>query len=88
MNARGLMELIVINIGLRRGLIGPALFSILVLMAVITTLMAPLCSNMSMAEKRASVANSSASRQPTAKNSHLSPPRRPLAERRTMSAFR
>lgn len=40
MNARGLMELIIINIGLQRGLIGPALFSILVLMAVVTTLMA------------------------------------------------
>src|SRR5690606_9406224 len=40
MNARGLMELIIINIGLQRGLIGPGLFSILVLMAVTTTLMA------------------------------------------------
>jgi Kef-type K+ transport system membrane component KefB len=40
MNARGLMELIIINIGLQRGVIGPALFSILVLMAIATTLMA------------------------------------------------
>jgi len=40
MNARGLMELIIINIGLQRGIIEPALFSILVLMAVATTLMA------------------------------------------------
>lgn len=40
MNARGLMELIIINIGLQRGIIGPALFSMLVLMAVVTTLMA------------------------------------------------
>jgi len=40
MNARGLMELILINIGLQRGLIGVPLFSILVLMAVLTTLMA------------------------------------------------
>ena len=39
MNARGLMELIIINIGLERGIIQPALFSILVLMAVVTTLM-------------------------------------------------
>ena len=39
MNARGLMELIIVNIGLQRGIIGPALFSILVLMAIITTLM-------------------------------------------------
>ncbi|WP_343518660.1 cation:proton antiporter [Sphingomonas sp.] len=40
MNARGLMELIIINIGLQRGIITPALFSILVLMAIVTTLMA------------------------------------------------
>lgn len=40
MNARGLMELIIINIGLSRGIIGPALFAILVLMAIVTTLMA------------------------------------------------
>lgn len=40
MNARGLMELIIINIGLQQGLIGVELFSILVLMAVVTTVMA------------------------------------------------
>lgn len=40
MNARGLMELIIINIGLQKGIISPALFAILVAMAVITTLMA------------------------------------------------
>lgn len=40
MNARGLMELIIINIGLQRGIIGEALFSILVVMAIVTTLMA------------------------------------------------
>lgn len=40
MNARGLMELIIINIGLQRGIITPALFATLVIMAVITTLMA------------------------------------------------
>jgi Kef-type K+ transport system membrane component KefB len=40
MNARGLMELIIINIGLQRGIISPGLFAILVIMAVITTLMA------------------------------------------------
>lgn len=40
MNARGLMELIIINIGLQKGLIGPALFSVLVLMAIATTVMA------------------------------------------------
>ena len=40
MNARGMMELLIINIGLQRGLIGPALFSILVLMTIVTTFMA------------------------------------------------
>jgi Kef-type K+ transport system membrane component KefB len=40
MNARGLMELIILNIGLERGIIEPTLFTIMVLMAVITTLMA------------------------------------------------
>ena len=39
MNARGLMELIIINIGLQRGIISPALFATLVVMAVVTTLM-------------------------------------------------
>ena len=40
MNARGLMELIIINIGLQRGIISEGLFAILVIMAVVTTLMA------------------------------------------------
>jgi len=40
MNARGLMELIIINIGLSAGVIEPGLFSILVLMAILTTLAA------------------------------------------------
>lgn len=40
MNARGMMELILVNIALQRGLIGPALFSMLVMMAIVTTLMA------------------------------------------------
>lgn len=40
MNSRGLMELIIINIGLQRGIIQPALFSIMVAMAIVTTLMA------------------------------------------------
>jgi len=37
MNSRGLMELIVIKVGLDVGLIGPALFTMLLLMALITT---------------------------------------------------
>jgi Kef-type K+ transport system membrane component KefB len=43
MNARGLMELIILNIGLQRGIIQPALFTIMVMMAVATTLMAGPC---------------------------------------------
>ena len=34
------MKLIILNIGLQAGVIGPTLFTIMVLMAVITTLMA------------------------------------------------
>ena len=40
MNARGLMELILLNIGLQQGMITPTLFTMLVLMAIVTTLMA------------------------------------------------
>jgi Kef-type K+ transport system membrane component KefB len=40
MNARGLIELILLNIGLAAGIITPTLFTMLVLVAVITTLMA------------------------------------------------
>ena len=40
MNARGVMELILLNIGLQQGLILPGLYSVLVVMAVVTTLMA------------------------------------------------
>ena len=40
MNARGMMELILLNIGLQIGIIRTPLFSIMVLMAVVTTLMA------------------------------------------------
>jgi Kef-type K+ transport system membrane component KefB len=40
MNARGMMELILLNIGLQAGLITPLLFTMLVFMAIITTLAA------------------------------------------------
>ena len=40
MNARGLMELIILNIGLERGIITPLLFTVMVIMAIVTTLMA------------------------------------------------
>jgi Kef-type K+ transport system membrane component KefB len=40
MNARGLIELIVLNIGLEARIITPSLFTMLVLMALLTTLLA------------------------------------------------
>jgi Kef-type K+ transport system membrane component KefB len=40
MNARGLMELIALNIGLEQKIITPTLFAILIIMAIVTTLMA------------------------------------------------
>jgi Kef-type K+ transport system membrane component KefB len=40
MNARGLMELIILNIGLERNIITPTLFVIMVIMAIVTTLLA------------------------------------------------
>lgn len=40
MNARGLMELILLGIGLERGIITPTLFAMMVLMAIVTTLIA------------------------------------------------
>ncbi len=39
MNTRGLMELIVLNIGLDLGVISPKIFTMMVLMALVTTLM-------------------------------------------------
>lgn len=39
MNTRGLVELVILNIGLDLGILSPALFSMMVLMALVTTLM-------------------------------------------------
>ena len=39
MNTRGLMELVILNIGLDIGVISPALFSMMVMMALVTTFM-------------------------------------------------
>jgi nucleotide-binding universal stress UspA family protein len=38
MNTRGLMELVILNIGYDLGVIGPALFAMMVIMAIVTTL--------------------------------------------------
>lgn len=40
MNTRGLVELIVLNIGLNLGILSPTLFAMLVIMALVTTMMA------------------------------------------------
>jgi Kef-type K+ transport system membrane component KefB len=40
MNTRGLVELIVLNIGLQLGILSPTLFAMLVIMALVTTMMA------------------------------------------------
>ena len=40
MNTRGLIELVILNVGLDLGVISPSLFSMLVIMAVLTTFMA------------------------------------------------
>ena len=40
MNTRGLMELIVLNLGYDLGILGPKIFTMLVIMAVVTTMMA------------------------------------------------
>jgi Kef-type K+ transport system membrane component KefB len=40
MNTRGLTELVILNVGLSLGVISPTLFTLMVLMALITTAMA------------------------------------------------
>ncbi len=40
MNTRGLMELVVLNVGLDLGIISPALFTIMVIMALVATIIA------------------------------------------------
>jgi Kef-type K+ transport system membrane component KefB len=39
MNTRGLIELVILNVGLDLGVISPTLFSMMVIMALITTFM-------------------------------------------------
>jgi Kef-type K+ transport system membrane component KefB len=60
MNARGLMELIILNIGLERGIIQPTLFTIMVLMAIVTTLMATPVFEWVYGRERARLASSAA----------------------------
>jgi Kef-type K+ transport system membrane component KefB len=53
MNARGLMELIVMKIGLDVGLIGPELFTMLLVMALATTAMTGPLINLMMGRAKA-----------------------------------
>ena len=39
MNSRGLMELVVLNIGYDLGILSPSIFTIMVIMAIVTTMM-------------------------------------------------
>jgi Kef-type K+ transport system membrane component KefB len=57
MNARGLMQLIALNVGLEAGIVSSALFTVLVLVALVTTLMTtPLLSIIERREARAAAA--------------------------------
>jgi Kef-type K+ transport system membrane component KefB len=57
MNARGLMQLIALNVGLEAGIVNPSLFTVLVLVALTTTLMtSPLLSWIERRERRTPVA--------------------------------
>jgi Kef-type K+ transport system membrane component KefB len=61
MNTRGLIELIVLNIGLELGVLSPTLFAMLVIMAVVTTMMAsPLLTLMGYRPPKMSVEQSNA----------------------------
>jgi Kef-type K+ transport system membrane component KefB len=63
MNTRGLMELVILNVGLDLGVLSPSLYSMMVLMALATTVMTvPLLSTLGLAgsgpiSRRASVPN-------------------------------
>jgi len=59
MNTRGLVELIVLNVGLELGVISPTLFAMLVVMALVTTLAtAPLLGWIGAEERRATALSS------------------------------
>jgi K+:H+ antiporter len=52
MNARGLVELVILNAGLDLGILSPTLFTMMVLMALVTTFMtSPILSVIVAAEK-------------------------------------
>jgi K+:H+ antiporter len=58
MNTRGLMELVILNVGLEIGIISRSLFSMMVLMAIVTTaLTAPALSWLRAGERRSALAS-------------------------------
>jgi Kef-type K+ transport system membrane component KefB len=61
MNTRGLVELIVLNVGLDTGILSPTLFSMMVCMALVTTVMTtPLLDLVGRTERGSSPAPSGA----------------------------
>jgi Kef-type K+ transport system membrane component KefB/nucleotide-binding universal stress UspA family protein len=52
MNARGAMEIVVATIGLNLGILGPEMFSIIVMVAIVTSFMAPLGLRLTMPRVR------------------------------------
>jgi Kef-type K+ transport system membrane component KefB len=60
MNTRGLMELIVLNVGLDLGVISPTLFTMMVIMAIVTTVTTTPVLRRLVPETRAALAASSA----------------------------
>ena len=71
MNTRGLMELVVLNLGLDLGLLSPQLFAMLVLMAVVTTMLtAPA---LSLLERRARVREAARDSLPATDGGHTAP---------------
>jgi Kef-type K+ transport system membrane component KefB len=63
MNTRGLVELIVLNVGLDLGVISPTLFAMLVVMALVTTLMtSPILAVLMRSERRLSLSGGQVAR--------------------------
>ncbi|MET9340060.1 cation:proton antiporter [Nonomuraea sp. NPDC003804] len=69
LNSRGLIEVIVATVGLRLGILTPAAYSIIVLIAVTTSLMAPPLLRMALA--RASIGEPDGRRQSERNHDHL-----------------
>jgi Kef-type K+ transport system membrane component KefB len=63
MNTRGLVELVVLNVGLDLGVISPTLFAMMVVMALVTTLAtSPVLDRLTAGERRAAAASAAPAR--------------------------